>query len=57
MTKEEYKIICLIIDKHTKKVDGGYYQNDYKEITEQGIIAIKEEIKEHKRWKNEKTKN
>ena len=46
MTKAEYKIICLIIDKHTKKVDGGYYQNDYKEITEQGIVAIKEEIKE-----------
>lgn len=46
MTKAEYKIICLIIDKHTKTVDGGYYQNDYKEITEQSIKAIKQEIKE-----------
>ena len=45
MNMLEYKVVCLIIDKHTRKVDGGHYQSDYKEIDEEGITAIKNEIK------------
>lgn len=46
MTKLEYEVICLIIDKHTRNVCGGYYQSDYKQITENGITAIKKEIQQ-----------
>lgn len=40
MTKQEYKIICKLIDLHTKEENVNYYE-DRKLISEEGIKNIK----------------
>lgn len=46
MTNQELKTIMKLIDLHITMHDGGYYGNDYPEITSNGIKALKRDIQE-----------
>lgn len=46
MSKQEIAMILKLIDLHTTMHDGGYYGNDYPEIKESGIKALKKDIQE-----------
>lgn len=45
MTRLEYKMILMLIDRNTQRHDGGFYGKDYPEITTKGIEQLKADIK------------
>ena len=46
MTKQEYKIICKLIDMKVESLGGSFYNNGFKYFTEDDLNKLKDDIKE-----------